>query len=344
MGWFDTTARSEAEIEREIAEEIAFHLEQRTRELVEQGMAEGEARIEAERRFGSPERVRAQCRSVQLGERIMLQRVNFVLNLVLAAALAGLGWTFWQSNAHVQDQLHHLTALLEPRAAELAPRAVPEPDPLAARFERLKTPEEAAAFGGELAAVNPGRALDLVRAGWARIADPKARMALLEPFVASAGHAKVVQLLDLAMNDPDAGVRARACEALRSYAWQDFSGRPPMIYHEWYDAVRDFDLRDALEISVGKYQGRLRAAQGKELLRELAFLDTVDLTPAGLRGYDALHDLWWTGGEAGNLLDRAPAWLQSEDAELRAAASRFVEHFRLVCENARELLPPPAPR
>ncbi len=40
----------------EVAEEMAFHLEMRTRELVDRGLDEDEARAEARRRFGDPTR------------------------------------------------------------------------------------------------------------------------------------------------------------------------------------------------------------------------------------------------------------------------------------------------
>ena len=96
MGWFEWAERSEAQVEAEIADEIEFHLEQRTRALVEAGMGTEEARAEAERRFGSLERVRKDCRWVQLGERIMLQRIQVGLNVVLLAAVAALGLSYWK--------------------------------------------------------------------------------------------------------------------------------------------------------------------------------------------------------------------------------------------------------
>lgn len=59
---FDSVVRSRAALEREIAAEVAFHLEMATRDLMNQGMNESDARAEAARRFGDQDRVDAECR------------------------------------------------------------------------------------------------------------------------------------------------------------------------------------------------------------------------------------------------------------------------------------------
>ena len=48
----------------EVDEELRFHIESRTDALIEEGMDPREARREALRRFGDPERIRAECRSL----------------------------------------------------------------------------------------------------------------------------------------------------------------------------------------------------------------------------------------------------------------------------------------
>jgi len=50
-------------VEREVEEEIAFHLEMRVRELMADGMGEEDARVEARRRLGDVERVKARMRT-----------------------------------------------------------------------------------------------------------------------------------------------------------------------------------------------------------------------------------------------------------------------------------------
>jgi len=326
MGWFERAERSEAQVEAEIAAELEFHLEQRARQLAEQGLDEEQARAEAERRFGSLERVRRECRWVQMGERIMLQRIQLALNVVLASAVAVLGWSFWQSNAHTQDQLYKLSALLEVRAAELAPQDAPAPDPLIERFRRLEDPSAAATFASELASREPASGSNYMQEGWWLVQDPQLRIALLAPFVDGGGHACAIQILHLAATDPVAAVREQAFLHLKHYAWRDFKGKPQSIYHEWYADVRAASLGDALSRSAERYSERLRASSGPALVRELELIEEIDLEPALLRGRDVLHDLWWSGGED-NLNGHVEGWLRSEDPRLQLAALRFVAHF-----------------
>jgi hypothetical protein len=329
MGWFEWAERSEAEIEAEIADELEFHLEQRTRELVEAGLGVAEARSEAERRFGSVERVRKDCRWVQLGERIMLQRIQVGLNVVLVVAVGALGMSYWQSNRVMRDQLQKLSALLEPRAAELAHQPIqepPPPDPRVERFKTLKDPSEATAFATELAAEDPGNGRYYMEEGWRLVQDPKLRAALLAPFVGRGGHAWAIRILHLGATDRDADVREQAFQYLKSYAWQDFSGKPASIYHEWYGELGQRQLEDALSQSAQRYAKRLRAASGPALLRELGLIDAVDLEPAQIRGCDVLREIWWSGGEE-NVAARVRNWLASDDPALQLAAMRFGAHF-----------------
>ncbi len=83
------------EIDDEIIQELEFHLEMRARDNVLAGMSEADARADALRRFGDFEGTRRLCRRTQLGERIVLQRMQTVLTLVLLAAVVVLGWQFY---------------------------------------------------------------------------------------------------------------------------------------------------------------------------------------------------------------------------------------------------------
>ncbi len=74
-------------VDAEIAEELAFHVEARTEENIAAGMDPAAARRDAEARFGDVERIRRSCRWVRLGERIMLQRIHFVITLLLLVAI-----------------------------------------------------------------------------------------------------------------------------------------------------------------------------------------------------------------------------------------------------------------
>ncbi len=100
--------RSDREIQDDIEAEVAFHLEQRERDLVAKGMSAKDAHAAALRRFGNIEKVRAECRRIQLGGRVMLQRITLVLLVVLLATVA---WLSFQSVASQRAAQAEIQAL-----------------------------------------------------------------------------------------------------------------------------------------------------------------------------------------------------------------------------------------
>jgi hypothetical protein len=118
------------EIEAEVLEEIGFHLDLATRESVDAGMDPAAARAEAERRFGSVNEVLRGCVRAQMGEAIMLQKMNFVLVALLLAAVTFVGVILVQ----VRDETAALRAALaapglaSPGLAAPASAAVPPPE------------------------------------------------------------------------------------------------------------------------------------------------------------------------------------------------------------------------
>ena len=78
-------------VEQEILDELEFHIEMRTLDNVSAGMPADEARQDAIRRFGDFQRIHKACRQTLLGERIMLQRVQAILTLVLLGAVIVMG-------------------------------------------------------------------------------------------------------------------------------------------------------------------------------------------------------------------------------------------------------------
>ena len=51
-------------VEREVDSELAFHLDMRVRELIDQGMNPADARVAALQRFGDLDRITEACRSI----------------------------------------------------------------------------------------------------------------------------------------------------------------------------------------------------------------------------------------------------------------------------------------
>ncbi len=84
--------RARAEIETDIRDELEMHVAERAAAIAATGVTEEDARHQAEALFGSVDTVYARCRATQLGERIMLQRINFAILLLALVALAGVVW------------------------------------------------------------------------------------------------------------------------------------------------------------------------------------------------------------------------------------------------------------
>ena len=135
MSWLETLAlvprppdsRPIREIEQEILDELEFHVEMRTLDNVSAGMPAAEARQDAIRRFGDFEKIRKACRQTLLGERIMLQRVQAVLTLVLLGAVVFMGVALYRgqqaneaATARVLETLDRVAK--QPSVATLSPQ------------------------------------------------------------------------------------------------------------------------------------------------------------------------------------------------------------------------------
>jgi hypothetical protein len=101
-------SRTRREIEAEIDAELEFHLAEAERELVTQGVEQVQARVSARAAHG-----RAACRRAQMGGRIVLVRIQWVVIVLLVAAVAV---TFvrasaLQAESREREQLARATAL-----------------------------------------------------------------------------------------------------------------------------------------------------------------------------------------------------------------------------------------
>src|SRR4029453_10903630 len=77
MGFFNRVAWRPT-VNREVDDELAFHLEMRTREFIERGMDPAAARREAERRFGNVRRMRAALEHLGEGRNRHMHRTQYI--------------------------------------------------------------------------------------------------------------------------------------------------------------------------------------------------------------------------------------------------------------------------
>ena len=86
-------ARSAVEFGDAIEEEIAFHIRERTREGMADGMSEEAARRAAHVRFGSASRVAAECHAASLGGLAVWHRLHLAMTVALTVAVGVLWFT-----------------------------------------------------------------------------------------------------------------------------------------------------------------------------------------------------------------------------------------------------------
>jgi protein involved in polysaccharide export with SLBB domain len=126
-GWLGLPdPRTEQEIDADLDAEIAFHIEQIERELIEAGESPERARVQALERFGDVERIKRRCRRIALEERTMLQRINAVLMVVVLIALVGVSVQMFFSQRSSAKALEHIAAQIA-AVQPSTPTFAPEP-------------------------------------------------------------------------------------------------------------------------------------------------------------------------------------------------------------------------
>lgn len=174
---------------------------------------------------------------------------------------------------------------------------------------------QALGVGYELAAADPDAAWSALSGNWSRVASFEARQQILKAFVFKA-HPRVLDVLDLGMNDPDPNVQAWAANYLRGYAFQDFA-EDSSAYGEWRKQTAGKPLSVVTAEAARAYVERLKAARGDELLREARFAGEVR---TGLRDVPAARE----AAVAAGALDVGAAWLRDHGGEedaVRGAAN-----------------------
>lgn len=104
--------RTESQIDADLDEEFAFHLEMRSRENIETGCDPDLARSRAMTSFGSIESIKRQCRRIALEERLMLQRINLVVMLMVLVVVMLVGVQVFLTQRHNTLALQAITAEL----------------------------------------------------------------------------------------------------------------------------------------------------------------------------------------------------------------------------------------
>lgn len=295
MAWRDalpyflrrTDRRSDAEVAREVDEELAFHVAMRARDLEASGLGAEEAAREAERRFGDRDRVARACLTAQLGDRILLRRLQtaallvFVAaTLVLALRLVALRRAVALADERAQATQEMLVHMQARQAAALAAQAAAQAEASGRDWpERLREAGRrgwpaAYALGAEIAELPPDEGLAVLRSAWAGIEDVATRQQILKAFaLADPPHARLADVLDLGARDREPKVRSWAWRYLGEVALRDF-GADLAGYDAWrarfegqpLDLVRRGSARELVE-RLGELSGPALAAELRYLSR-----------------------------------------------------------------------------
>jgi hypothetical protein len=115
--------RDNSQIDGDLDEEFAFHLEMKTRDLMLEGHNAETARGLALACFGNVELIKQRCKRIALEERIMLQRVNFVLMIVVALMVIGVGAQVMITQRHNTVALMDITSQISKMRLDAAAEA-----------------------------------------------------------------------------------------------------------------------------------------------------------------------------------------------------------------------------
>lgn len=119
--------RPASEVIADIDQELEFHLAERTAELQQQGWEPAAARAEAEHRFGDHARVRRECVKVQLGEKIMWQRIQGISMVIMMLTMVFVAFLLVRQNHALvaqQNQTAGTTHLLYPQLVNAKPNVL----------------------------------------------------------------------------------------------------------------------------------------------------------------------------------------------------------------------------
>lgn len=102
--------RTPQQIDRDIDDEFAFHLAMLEDAERAAGADAEAAKANARKRFGDAAKWRKRCRNIALKERVMLQRINFALTILLMLVVIGVGVQVWLTQRHNTLALQEITS------------------------------------------------------------------------------------------------------------------------------------------------------------------------------------------------------------------------------------------
>lgn len=276
-------ARPLAEIAADIEAELAFHVEESARALEQDGLAPEVARAEALERFGDYGRIRRECARTQMGERIMLQRIQLVLTAVLVLAVGALLWSNRQSQAAARlaldaerQRTEALLARLESRFVAPAlvggvtflPQTPPGPPKTVGAGDYIGSDGRAMDFDSaadswmdafdeqgtawrhglkvaeRLSALPGAQGAEILARIWPGIS-VEHREQVMKPFVFGGGHPNALEVLELGFEDDATSVKERAVLYLHTYAWKNL-WLGETTGSAWFAAWRDRPVEEVL--------------------------------------------------------------------------------------------------
>lgn len=305
--WRAADPRSQADVESDIREELAFHIDACARELEREGMDAESARAEAQRRFGDVAEVQRACARVEIGERIMLQRVQFVLTVVLLIAVALLAWSSIRAEAQIRAQGEINQALLARlqqasgtigalmAADNSAHRTVVIEHPVGLEGEILaddpvlkeRNPEAwldafqrnpaswrlGLSLASKLAELPQDVGVDILLAIWSRIPEVQ-REQVMKPFVFDGGHPRALEVLHAGAND-EGEVRRRAHFYLRRYAFRDLLVGEG-TYDEWHLRNEGRSIADVLRASLRERADWISSGKSEQYDKSFDWVEDLD--------------------------------------------------------------------
>jgi pentatricopeptide repeat protein len=129
--------------------------------------------------------------------------------------------------------------------------------------------------GPDITLLDPDQGVAVVREAWPKVTRYEVKTGLLKTFAFSkalpAKHPKVLQVLDLGMNDKDPKVREYAATYLEEYAGQNFKN-DPKAYSAWYAKNKDKDPNELLKLAKsnakpetpGELEANAKTKSGKD--------------------------------------------------------------------------------